>query len=164
MIHPRDSQEEAPFAESRYRFFQHGTVSERVGCFREKERPTSKAAECSEEVAMATFVKVAQAAEVEPGCGKSFEVNGKRIALFNVEGTLYAIDETCTHLGGSLSEGELDGNEVSCPCHGQARCYNGRGVGPTCAKRGGPIRSPHKRRGWRSRNMKVSKKEITYGL
>ena len=35
---------------------------------------------------MATFVKIAKTAEVEPGCGKSFEVNGKRIALFNVEG------------------------------------------------------------------------------
>ena len=39
---------------------------------------------------MATFVKVAKAAEIEPGCGESFEVDGKRIALFNVEGTLYA--------------------------------------------------------------------------
>jgi nitrite reductase/ring-hydroxylating ferredoxin subunit len=78
----------------------------------------SKAAECCEEVTMATFVKVAKAADVEPGCGKSFEVNGKRIALFNVEGTLYAIDDTCTHRGGPLSEGELNGNEVSCPWHG----------------------------------------------
>jgi nitrite reductase/ring-hydroxylating ferredoxin subunit len=64
---------------------------------------------------MATFVKIAKAADVEPGCGKSFEVNGKRIALFNVEGTLYAIDDTCTHRGGPLSEGELNDNEVSCP-------------------------------------------------
>ena len=67
---------------------------------------------------MATFVKIAKAADVEPGCGKSFEVNGKRIGLFNVEGTLYAIDDTCTHRGGPLSEGELNGNQVSCPWHG----------------------------------------------
>jgi nitrite reductase (NADH) small subunit len=67
---------------------------------------------------MAAFVKVAKAADVEPGCGKSFEVNGKRIALFNVEGTLYAIADTCTHRAGPLSEGELNGNEVSCPWHG----------------------------------------------
>ena len=67
---------------------------------------------------MATFVKVAKAADVEPGCGKSFEVNGKRIALFTVEGTLYAIYDTCTHRSGPLSEGELNGNEVSCPWHG----------------------------------------------
>jgi len=53
---------------------------------------------------MATFVKVAKAADVEPGCGKSFEVNGKRIALFNVEGTLYAIADTCT-LRGTLRRG-----------------------------------------------------------
>ena len=112
---------------------------------------------------MATFVKIAKTAEVEPGCGKSFKVNGKRIALFNVEGTLYAIDDTWTHLGGPLSEGELDGNEVSV-ARSQVRCYNGLGVGPTRAKRGGPLRSPHRRRGCRSRNMNVSRKEIAYGL
>ena len=67
---------------------------------------------------MATFVKIAKTAEVEPGCGKSFEVNGKRIAPFNVEGTLYALDDTCTHRGGPLSEGDLNGNQVTCPWHG----------------------------------------------
>ena len=66
---------------------------------------------------MATFVKIAKAADLEPGCGKSFEVNGKRIALFNVEVALYAIDDTCTHRGGPLSQGELNGN-VRCPARG----------------------------------------------
>ena len=46
------------------------------------------------------------------------EVDGKKIALFNVDGAFYAIDDTCTHRGGPLSEGELNGNEVSCPLHG----------------------------------------------
>jgi nitrite reductase/ring-hydroxylating ferredoxin subunit len=46
------------------------------------------------------------------------EVSGKRIALFNVDGSIYAIDDTCTHLGGPLSEGTLDGKDVTCPWHG----------------------------------------------
>ena len=58
---------------------------------------------------MATFVKVAKAADVEPGCGKSFEVNGKRNRSM-LRGPSTAIDDTCTHRGGPLSEGELNGN------------------------------------------------------
>jgi nitrite reductase/ring-hydroxylating ferredoxin subunit len=47
-----------------------------------------------------------------------FSVGGKHIALFNIEGTYYAIDDTCTHKGGPLSEGEVQGNKVTCPWHG----------------------------------------------
>ncbi len=67
---------------------------------------------------MAGFVKVAQSDEIAPGQGKMIEVGGKKIALFNVEGSFYAIDDTCTHRGGPLSEGSLDGKEVTCPWHG----------------------------------------------
>ena len=67
---------------------------------------------------MAGFVKVAQSDELAPGQGKMIEVGGKKIALFNVEGSFYAIDDTCTHRGGPLSEGSLDGKEVTCPWHG----------------------------------------------
>lgn len=67
---------------------------------------------------MAEFVKVAKADEIAPGQGKMVEVNGSKIALFNVEGTFYAIDDTCTHRGGPLSDGELNGKEVTCPWHG----------------------------------------------
>ena len=67
---------------------------------------------------MAAFVKVAKADEIAPGQGKMVEVNGSKIALFNVEGTFYAIDDTCTHRGGPLSDGELNGKEVTCPWHG----------------------------------------------
>jgi nitrite reductase/ring-hydroxylating ferredoxin subunit len=45
-------------------------------------------------------------------------VEGKRIALFNLGGTFYAIDDTCTHRGGPLSEGSIEGEEVICPWHG----------------------------------------------
>ncbi len=67
---------------------------------------------------MADFVKVAKTDEIVPGQGKMIEVGGKKIALFNVEGSFHAIDDTCTHRGGSLSEGSLEGNQVTCPLHG----------------------------------------------
>ncbi len=67
---------------------------------------------------MADYVKVAQANEIEPNHGKLVEVQGKKFALFNVDGKFYAIDNTCTHRGGPLSEGELKGDEVTCPWHG----------------------------------------------
>ena len=67
---------------------------------------------------MPAFVKVAKSDEIAPGQGKMVEVDGKKIALLNVDGAFYAIDDTCTHRGGPLSEGELNGNQVTCPWHG----------------------------------------------
>ncbi len=67
---------------------------------------------------MAEFIKVAVTGDIQPNQGKLVEVEGKKIALFNLEGKYYAIDNTCTHRGGPLSEGELQGDEVTCPWHG----------------------------------------------
>ena len=67
---------------------------------------------------MGTFVKVAKASEIPSGAGKLVEVGGKEIALFQVEGKYYALDNTCTHLGGPLSEGDVEDLEVQCPWHG----------------------------------------------
>ncbi len=67
---------------------------------------------------MANFVRVATTSEIPVGQGKTVEVDGKQIALFNVDGTFYAIDNTCKHRGGPLGEGELDGTNVICPWHG----------------------------------------------
>jgi NAD(P)H-dependent nitrite reductase small subunit len=66
---------------------------------------------------MGTFVRVAAIGEIAPGQGKTVEVNGRDIALFNVGGTFHAIDNTCKHRGGPLGEGELDGTVVTCPLH-----------------------------------------------
>jgi nitrite reductase (NADH) small subunit len=74
---------------------------------------------------MAEYVKVAKASELEPNHGKLVEVQGKKIALFNVDGKLHAIDNTCTHRGGPLSEGELEGDEVTCPWHGARQPSSG---------------------------------------
>jgi nitrite reductase/ring-hydroxylating ferredoxin subunit len=62
--------------------------------------------------------EVASTADLAPGAAKCVEVAGKKIALFNLEGSFYAIDDTCTHRGGPLSEGEVSGEEVTCPWHG----------------------------------------------
>jgi len=67
---------------------------------------------------MSGFLKVAQVSDVPPGQGKAVEAGGVSIALFNVEGTFYAIGNTCTHAGGPLGEGILEGDQVECPWHG----------------------------------------------
>src|SRR5436853_6219114 len=67
---------------------------------------------------MPEFVKVARIEEVPVGTARMVEVNGKEIALFNVGGSFHAIDNTCTHVGGPLCEGEVEGVEVTCPWHG----------------------------------------------
>jgi len=67
---------------------------------------------------MAAYIKVATTSELAPGQAKRVEAQGKRIALFNVGGSYHAVDDTCTHRGGPLSEGQVDGNVVTCPWHG----------------------------------------------
>src|SRR5262249_47158449 len=66
---------------------------------------------------MADFVKAARTTEIEPGQARLVEVNGKQIALFNIDGQFFAIDNTCTHRGGPLAEGEVSGHVVTCPWH-----------------------------------------------
>jgi nitrite reductase (NADH) small subunit/3-phenylpropionate/trans-cinnamate dioxygenase ferredoxin subunit len=63
------------------------------------------------------FVKVATVQEVPSGTAKQVKVSGKTLAVFNVEGTFYAIDDTCPHRGAPLSEGVLQGHQVTCPWH-----------------------------------------------
>jgi NAD(P)H-dependent nitrite reductase small subunit len=67
---------------------------------------------------MAVLTKVAKKSEIPPGSGKVVEAGGKTIALFNANGTFYAIDNTCQHRGGPLGEGSLSGTIVTCPWHG----------------------------------------------
>ncbi len=67
---------------------------------------------------MADFVKVATLAEIKEGMGKVVEIEGTPIAIFNVRGKFYAMDNTCAHRGGPLGDGILDDNIVTCPWHG----------------------------------------------
>lgn len=67
---------------------------------------------------MGEMIAVAQKKNISAGQGISVEVKGKRIALFNVDGAFYAIDDECSHAGGSLADGSLNGHVVMCPLHG----------------------------------------------
>ena len=68
---------------------------------------------------MAQFVKVTTRAEFEElEGGRVVEVGGQKIAIFNVGGRYYAIENTCPHRGGPLAEGKIEGDEVICPWHG----------------------------------------------
>lgn len=67
---------------------------------------------------MGAFIKVASTDDVKPGHGMVVEMNDKALALFNIDGAIYAIDNTCVHRGGPLGEGDLEGDTVSCPWHG----------------------------------------------
>ena len=69
---------------------------------------------------MGQLIKVAEADDVPPGTAKAVEADGRRIAVFNSGGGYYAIDDACTHRGGALSEGEIEGTVVTCPLHGAA--------------------------------------------
>jgi len=64
------------------------------------------------------FVTVAKTAELPPGAREVFEVDGLYIAVFNVDGRYYAIEDRCTHDDGPLAEGDLDGYTIICPRHG----------------------------------------------
>jgi nitrite reductase/ring-hydroxylating ferredoxin subunit len=64
------------------------------------------------------YVKVATTADIPLGEAMKVEVGEEEVALFNLEGTYYAIGDVCTHAGGPLSDGVLDGEEVECPWHG----------------------------------------------
>jgi nitrite reductase (NADH) small subunit len=63
------------------------------------------------------FVTVARVADVAPGTAKTVVVGEREIALFNVDGTFYALDNTCPHQGGPLAGGWIDGTRVTCPWH-----------------------------------------------
>jgi len=69
-------------------------------------------------VAVSEFVRVAALADVEPGQLLAVEVDGVKIALANVEGEIYAIQDNCTHRDYPLSDGELLDTQVECSWHG----------------------------------------------
>jgi nitrite reductase/ring-hydroxylating ferredoxin subunit len=63
-------------------------------------------------------VRPLRADEIAPGTCKPGVVNGKPVAIFNVDGEFYATQANCTHLGGPLCEGAMWGHIVTCPWHG----------------------------------------------
>ncbi len=68
---------------------------------------------------MNDYIKVARVGEIPLNGAKLVEVDDTRVALFNLDGDIYAIADVCTHDGGPLVEGEIvNGHEVKCPRHG----------------------------------------------
>jgi nitrite reductase/ring-hydroxylating ferredoxin subunit len=62
-------------------------------------------------------VQVGKVGDVPAGEGRVVEAAGKTLALFNVEGRYYAIDNACSHRGGPLGEGDVEDRVVTCPWH-----------------------------------------------
>jgi 3-phenylpropionate/trans-cinnamate dioxygenase ferredoxin subunit len=67
---------------------------------------------------MPSFVKIAKVTEVPEGKVKVFEVKDTHLALCMAQGNVYAIEDVCSHDGGPLGEGDLDGCDIICPRHG----------------------------------------------
>lgn len=61
---------------------------------------------------------VAKATEIREGEMHVVNVAGTKVALTRIDGRLHAFDDTCTHTGCSLADGDLEGTVVTCPCHG----------------------------------------------
>lgn len=67
---------------------------------------------------MTDFITVATTDEIKPGENIVVEIGRHWVAVFNVDGTYYAIRDVCTHDDGPLAEGKLMGCEIECPRHG----------------------------------------------
>ncbi len=68
---------------------------------------------------MTDFVEVARLDQLAPGKSWVVTVSGHDVALFNVDGTIYAINDSCAHAGASLANGILEGKIVTCRAHGK---------------------------------------------
>ncbi len=88
---------------------------------------------------MAGWVTAAHEGELAPGQVKVVTSGTRRLALCNVDGRYYAIDDVCTHDGGPLDQGDLDGEEIECPRHGaRFDVTTGR---PTCMPAVVPVKT-----------------------
>ena len=67
---------------------------------------------------MPNYVKVAAVTEIPSGTKKIVEVAGVLVVVINVDGEFYAVEDVCTHDGGPLGEGNLEGCQLVCPRHG----------------------------------------------
>lgn len=91
---------------------------------------------------MSRWIHLASRADCPPGTVLESVLEGRIVALFNVEGTFYALDGVCPHQGGPLGKGCLTGNVVTCPWHGwqfdvRTGCHQLR---PSLVQPGFPVR------------------------
>ena len=78
-----------------------------------------------------SWIRVAPATEIAPGDYATAEVDGAFVAVFNVNGEYLAVEDVCTHDGGGLAGGLVEGDQVVCPRHGARFCLRtGRALTP----------------------------------
>lgn len=88
---------------------------------------------------MKKCVRACSVDEVPPGSAKMIRVEGRPIAIFNLNGDFYATDDNCPHEGGPLSEGFIDGENVTCPWHGATfDILSGKTLEPPAGEKMGP--------------------------
>ncbi len=80
---------------------------------------------------MAAWIDVAPLEALPPGSRKVVATPIGDVAVFNLDGALYAIEDVCTHDGGELASGRLEGDQIVCPRHGARFCIrDGRALTP----------------------------------
>jgi 3-phenylpropionate/trans-cinnamate dioxygenase ferredoxin component len=76
------------------------------------------------------MTSICKQTDLPAGTVRAFQVEGRTVAVANVENGFFAFDDICTHLGCSLSQGSLEGIFITCPCHGSVfRVTDGKAVG-----------------------------------
>ena len=71
---------------------------------------------------MSDWIAVAVVGELAPGASRVVDVDGVTVAVFNIGGEYFAIEDVCTHDGGELANGVLEGDQIICPRHGARFC------------------------------------------
>ena len=94
-------------------------------------------------MSVAQSVEVARATDIPPGHAARVEIDGTPVAIFNVDGDFYALDDTCSHAEASLSEGDLDPERcaIECPLHGSS--FDLRTGDPLTLPAVEPVRAHH---------------------
>ena len=92
---------------------------------------------------MSQWVTVARVDDIPPGHAARVEIDGVPVAIFNVEGDFYCLDDTCSHAEASLSEGDLDVERcaIECPLHGSS--FDLRSGDPITLPAVEPVRAHH---------------------
>lgn len=67
---------------------------------------------------MSQRIRIGRTSDIIPGTATTIKIGKKTVAVFNLDGQFFAIDNTCRHRGGPLNEGKLSGTVVTCPWHG----------------------------------------------
>ncbi len=78
-----------------------------------------------------SWIRVAPVTAIAPGDYATVEVDGTFVAVFNVNGEFLAVEDVCTHDGGGLAGGRIEGDQVICPRHGARFCLRtGQALSP----------------------------------